>query len=378
MKIAYVITRADAVGGASIHVRDLAGNMMQRGHEVMVFVGGEGQVTSQLQAAGVPVHSLRRLQRKIRPWTDYLGYRELVAALRSWKPDIVSTHTAKAGLLGRAACKHLGIPVTYTPHGWSIGQRISAIAGPLFGMVERMAAKWSDIIICVSEQERQLALEKQIVPPAKLRVVHNGMRDVSPALFANPSAVPVRICSVARFEAPKDHSTLFHGLATLKHLTWKLDLVGDGPEHESMQQLASLLGIGDRITFHGYQQDPAAILSGAQAFVLSTRSEAFPRSILEAMRAGLPIVASNVGGVSEAVEHGRNGLLVPPSRPDAMADALSALIQDGALRQHFGSSARRDYEERFRLDRMVDDTAAVYDAVLSNYGVDPGKASQRT
>jgi glycosyltransferase involved in cell wall biosynthesis len=378
MRIAYIITRADAVGGASIHVRDLASHMMRRGHEVIALVGGKGPVTVQFASVGVTFHSLQHLQRAIHPWRDYLGYRELLHVLKAWKPDIVSTHTAKAGLLGRAACRSLRIPVTYTPHGWSIGQRISAVAGPIFCMVERMAARWTDAIICVSEQERQLALKKHVAAPEKLRVIHNGMRDIDPKFLANPAIEPVRICSVARFEAPKDHSTLLHALATLKSLTWKLDLIGDGPEHESMQQLASLLKIDDRVTFHGYQQDPAAILSRAQLFVLSTRSEAFPRSILEAMRAGLPIVASNVGGVSEAILHGENGLLVPPSSPDALAGALRAVILDSSLRQHFGASARRDYEERFRLDRMVDDTAAVYDAVLGNYGVESGKASQRT
>lgn len=365
MRIAYVITRADAVGGASIHVRDLAGAMRDRGHEAMVFLGGEGPVTEQLQAAGVAFRSLRYLQRAIHPWRDYLAYRELVAALREWRPDLVSTHTAKAGLLGRAACRRLGIPVTYTPHGWSIGERISALAGPIFGMVERMAANWSAAIVCVCEQERQLALAKGIASPAKLRVVYNGMRDIAPHLRADVTAEPVRICSIARFEAPKDHTTLLQSLNKLNDLTWKLDLVGDGPDVEDMRHLASHLGIGDRITFHGYQKDPSAILSRAQVFALSTRSEAFPRSVLEAMRAGLPIVASRVGGVSEAVEHGENGLLVPPARPDAMAGALRALIEDPALRQRLGAAARRDYEERFRLDRMVDDTAAVYEAVLT-------------
>lgn|GEM_PF-396123 len=364
MKIAYVITRADAVGGASIHVRDLAQNLRQQGHAVLVVLGGEGQVTAQLRDAGIPYCSLRHLGRAIHPWKDYLAYGEIKESLAAWKPDIVSTHTAKAGFLGRLACKRLGIPVTYTPHGWSIGQRISPLAGKIFSGVERMAATWSAAIVCVCEDEKSLALRKGIAEPGKLRVIHNGMKDIAPDLQAISSAEPVRVCCVARFEPPKDHATLFHSLRSIVDLDWKLDLIGDGPQLEEMMRLATHLGIRERITFHGYQPDPSRILSCGQVFVLSSRSEAFPRSILEALRAGLPVVATNVGGVNEAVKHGSNGLLVPPGRPDALSGALRAVIADRELRERMGTKARQDFEDRFRLEQMVEKTTTLYHEVL--------------
>ncbi len=130
-----------------------------------------------------------------------------------------------------------------------------------------------------------------------------------------------------------------------------------------MRALAGALGIAERVHFLGYQQDPAAVLARAQIFVLSSRSEGFPRSVLEAMRAGLPVVATEVGGVPEAVTHGVNGLLVPRREPGALAGAIAELIADGERRRRLGAEGRRFYESRFRFERLADETAALYSAV---------------
>ncbi|MFN3326197.1 MAG: glycosyltransferase family 4 protein [Bryobacteraceae bacterium] len=364
MKIAYVITRADAVGGASIHVRDLARAMIERGHEVLVLIGGEGPVTKQLTRAGVPFRSLRRLQRAISPLSDLLALRELKSGLSAFQPDLVSLHTAKAGWLGRSACHALGLPAIYTPHGWTIGDRISRVQGLVYTAAERIAARWARAIVCVSESERRLALEKRIAVAGKLHVIHNGVRDVAPELRARPGAHPPCLISVARFEAPKDHATLLQALASLASLDWQLVLVGDGPLESQLRGLAATLGVASRVRFAGYHPDPAALLAEAQVFVLSSRSEGFPRSILEAMRAGLPVVASNVGGVSEAVSHEANGLLVPRSDIDALRAALQRLLTHGALREQLGESGRHTYESAFCFDAMMAKTIAVYDSVV--------------
>lgn len=365
MKIAYIITRADAVGGASIHVRDLARAMCERGQHPVVLVGGDGPVTEQLAAAGVPFRSLKYLQRSIHPVQDVRALAELTAVLRDLKPDLVSTHTAKAGWIGRAACARLGLPVLYTPHGWTIGHRISPAAGAVFTLAERVAARWTSAIVCVCEYEKRLALEKRIAAEEKLFVVYNGMPDIPRELRADPGLHPVRICSVARFEAPKDHATLLAALGSLRHRDWRLDLAGDGPLEPAMRKLAVSLGITDRVHFLGYLRDPAPLLANAQLFALSSRSEAFPRSVLEAMRAGVPVIASDVGGVGEAVKNGVTGLLVPPANAGALAAALDDMIGNASRRQLLGASARQVFVERFRLERMIEQTSAAYVTVLS-------------
>jgi glycosyltransferase involved in cell wall biosynthesis len=364
VRIVYFITRGDSVGGASIHVRDLARAMIARGHDVTVALGGEGAVTEQLKAAGVPFRSLRHLARRIHPVSDVRALAEAISLLADLRPDLVSTHTAKAGWIGRAAARRLAIPALYTPHGWSIGQRISPRLGAFFALAERAAAHWCAAIVCVCEQERRLALDKGIAPASKLLVVHNGVRDVEAALRARPEQGPVRLCSVARFAAPKDHRTLLSALALLRSRQWELDLIGDGPELADRKRQAGDSGLGSRVQFHGYLSDPAAVLSRAHIFVLSSLSEAFPRSVLEAMRAGLPVVASDVGGVAEGVTHGVNGLLLPARNPSALAEAIAKLLDDPALRGTMGASARAVYEDRFRLEGMVDRTGAIYDRLL--------------
>jgi len=278
-------------------------------------------------------------------------------------PDIVSTHTAKTGWIGRAAAARLGLPAIYTPHGLTVGNRLSPILGPLFTIAERIASRWTRQMICVCEYERRLAIEKKLIPMNRITVIHNGIRDIPAEQLADPGKDPVRICCVARFQAPKDHATLIRALGKLPSQSWALDLVGDGPLEPEIRRLAATLGLSERVHFLGYQQDPAAVLSRAQLFVLSSRSEAFPRSILEAMRAGLPVVASDVGGVSEAVIHDSTGLLVPPGNPLALSAAIGNLIGNPARRQEFGIAARRSFEADFRLERMVRQTAAVYATV---------------
>lgn len=365
MKIAYIVTRADAVGGASIHVRDLAQAMLNRGHQAIVLVGGRGPVTDQLAAAGVPFRSMSFLERPIHPARDLRALAELTAVLRHLQPDLVSTHTAKAGWIGRAACARLGLPAIYTPHGLSIGDRVSAPLGAAYTLAERIAAKWTSTIICVCEHEKRLALSKGVAAEEKLCVLANGVGDVPPELRANPGESPARICSIARFESPKDHSTLLRALASLGSQPWQLDLIGDGPLQPGIRRLARSLGIAGRIRFLGYQPDPARLLGRTQLFVLSSRSEGLPRSVLEAMRAGLPVVASDVGGVGEAVTHGVTGLLVPRQDPGALAAALGELMANPSERQRLGAAARRAFETCFRLECMVEKTARVYDTVLS-------------
>jgi glycosyltransferase involved in cell wall biosynthesis len=366
MRIAYIITRADAVGGATIHVRYLARAMRDRGHDVLVLVGGRGPVTDQLKAAGVPFRSLRYLRRAINPLRDFFAYVELLAALQEFRPELVSTHTAKAGWLGRAAAHRLGVPGLYTPHGWPVAGRFSPGLGALYTLAEQAVERWTTAVICVSKSEERLALAKHIVDSNRLYVVHNGVRDVPPEFRAAPACDPVRICCVARFESPKDHATLLVALAALRGRAWSLDLIGDGPAEARIRRLSERLGIAERVRFRGYQAEPEPVLATAQIFVLATRSEASPRSVLEAMRAGLPVVASDVGGLRESVEEGVTGLLVPPQDPSALAAAIDSLLSNAGRRRQFGDAGRRAYEQEFRLERTVEETLRVYRVIMDS------------
>jgi len=239
-------------------------------------------------------------------------------------------------------------------------------------LAERWASRWDAEIVCTSDYERKLVLEVAAARPAKVHVIYNGVRDVGLGLLADPGRTPVRIVSVARFERPKDHETLIRALAGLREANWQLELVGDGPLRGRIERLTIELELSQRVRFLGYVADPAEVLSRAQLFVLSTRSESFPRSILEAMRAGLPVVASSVGGIPEAIEQERTGLLTRPGDEGALRAALGRLLHDAGFRERLGRQARKEYEARYRFERMAAETEALYVTVLSGRAILPG------
>ncbi len=369
MHIAFLITRGDAVGGATVHVRDMARHLAQSGGQATVLVGAAkaGQpsgAVDEFARNGIPYRSIAHLGRRIDPVQDFLAIREIVRALREIGPDIVSTHTAKAGWLGRVAGRIAGVPALFTPHGWAISDRISRTSGRAFTIAERLAAPLATIIVNVCEAERKIAEQHRIAPSAKLAVIHNGVRDVPRSLWADPVRQPPRLAMVARFEEPKDHTTLLHALAGLQSSEWELELIGGGPNENATRCLAERLGLGRRILFAGQAANVAERLAQSQVFILASRSEGFPRSILEAMRAGLPVVASDVGGVAEAVRHAETGFVVPRNDVPALTEALRRLIVDPDLRGRMGQAGRRRYESNFTFEHMSAKTMALYEQVL--------------
>ena len=361
-KILYLVTRADAVGGASIHTRDMAAHMKSEGWEVLIGVGGSGPVTAAYERAGVPYVSLRHFRRQINPWSDLLAFFELIKLIADFKPDLISAHTSKAGFIGRFAARCKGVPVIYTPHCWSFVDGFPKARIYLFA--ERVGAPLATAIVTVSENERQEAIRKNVGHPDKIITIHNGMPDIAPEWHAQPAQHPPRLVMVGRFEEQKDHETLLTAMAQLKDLPWTLDLVGEGPHLTAMQDLAATLQLSDRINFLGYRSDIAQILAASQVFLLITNWEGFPRSILEAMRAGLPVVATDVGGNGESVIDGENGCLVRHKDAAMLSQKLRPLLAQSELRLRMGRRSRDLYEKQFTFRAMADRTMALYRQVL--------------
>jgi glycosyltransferase involved in cell wall biosynthesis len=190
--------------------------------------------------------------------------------------------------------------------------------------------------------------------------VHNGMPDTPSLPLAGPNGKTVRMTMVARFQEQKDHALLLGALSGLTDLPWELDFIGDGPLQPAVEAQARRLGIDGRVNFLGLRRDVAERLAHSQLFVLATRWEGFPYTILEAMRAGLPVVASDVGGVQEAVAHGETGYLVPRGDEPALRQRLSEVLTSPELRRRLGAAGRQRFEGTFTFDRMIDKTAAVY------------------
>jgi glycosyltransferase involved in cell wall biosynthesis len=365
VRIAYIITRSDDLGGAQIHVRDLASALQQSGHDVVVLAGGGGVLARQLEDRGVTVVTLQHMARSIRPAQDLRALRELTRHLKRIRPDIISTHSSKAGILGRVAGRRLGIPTITTAHGWLFDLPLKGRRQQLVWRIEKGMAPLARRIVTVCESDRQLAIDSGVSNPNRLVTIHNAMPDVESDLRADPAAVPPRLLMVARFAAQKDHATLFRALANLTDLEWTLDLVGSGPLEASVRTLAGSLGLSERVRFLGMREDVPELIAGSQLYLLISHWEGFPRSILEALRGGLPVIASDVGGVREAVIDGDTGFVVPENDDVLLADRLKQLIEDADLRATMGRAARDHYEAHFTFDRLVRETLETYDTVLA-------------
>ena len=361
----YLITRSDAVGGAHVHLLDLALRAQTDGHTVTVLVGGNGVYAALLRDKGLHVVNLRYLVRPIKPHLDALAVLECWRAFRRFKPDIIHAHSTKAGLVGRAAAKLAGFPVVFTAHGWAFTEGIAEGSRHLAVFLEKCAAFLSDAIICVSEYDRELALRLGVGNALLLTRIHNGVPEVSADLRSIPRRAGVlRIICVARLDAPKDHASLLDALDMLKDLPWVLELIGDGPLTQNVRQKSLDMGLADRVEFSGLCNDVPARLAASDVFVLASGWEGLPLSILEAMRAGLPVVASDVGGVAESVADEVTGFLVPKGDKGILANRLRRILIDNTLREKMGRAGRVIYVREFEFEVMYQRTHQVYQDVL--------------
>ena len=359
LRVLVVITRAER-GGAQVHVRDLLAGL--RGDvELHLALGEDGFLADEARGLGVPVHLLGGLQRDVKAAAELAALRRLRRLIGRLQPDLVHTHSTKAGLLGRLAAWSCGVPRVHTAHAWAFsdGQPASRVA--LAVPAEAAVGLVTDRVIAVSEADREVALRWRVVRPDQVTVVHNGLPDhPARARPGDAPAAPVIAC-VARMAHPKDHALLLEALARIE-LPFELQLIGDGPQRAELDALATRLGLQPRLRWLGVRGDVPELLAQAHLFALVSLQEGFPISILEAMRAGLAVVASDVGGVSEAVSP-ETGRLVPRGDRGALIGALSQLLADPSLRAGMGRAGRRAFESRFSEDQMLQRVMAVYTAV---------------
>ena len=360
MRIAQVLTRSDVLGGAQTHVGDLSAGLRNFGHEVTVITGAPGVFSDRLHGIGIPTLHIKSLVRPVKPHLDLAALYQLCRVLRKLKPDIVCAHTAKAGWLARAAACLLGIPSVFTPHGWSMVDRNSLARKAPYCWAERLAARLGTRVINVCEFEQKLAREFRVCRANLLDVVHHGVPDLAFTRTRPVAAQPPTLVMVARFEKQKDHDTLLHALSGLLTMEWRLLLVGDGEREAQVRAQIDSLGLGSRARILPAESDVTSLLVETQIFVLATNFEAFPISILEAMRAGLPVVATDVGGIAESVWQERTGLLVPRGDVASLRRALARMITEPALRTEFGAGGRSLYAARFTSETMVQRTIEVY------------------
>jgi glycosyltransferase involved in cell wall biosynthesis len=356
MKVLYLITKSER-GGAQIHVLDLVRTLRDR-VEPIVVCGEDGFLLEECRKLGIEVHIVPDLVHPIHPVQDVRAVYAITSLLRRCRPDIIHGHTSKAGLIARIAGLLTRTPALYTVHAWSfIG--MARPKGSLVIWLERAMRLTGATVIEVCRSNFEMAGRRGVASPSRHLTIWNGMPD-TPWRAESDRERPVCIFMAARFIAQKGHSALLHALAGIGQQSWQLTLAGDGPTKAEMEQISRKLGIQDRVTFTGETDRIESLLASSDIFVLPSESESLPLSIIEAMRAGLPVIATDVGGVSELVTNGVTGHLTPCSDIPSLRERLRELIASPQDRCRMGRLGRLRYERDFKLETMVGAVLSLY------------------
>lgn len=362
-RLLLLVTLAE-VGGAQTYVRQLA-DAARDDFDVTVAAWGPGPLRPDVEARGASYVALRNVRREL-GWRDALGLLELVRLCRRLRPDIVHANSSKAGILGRLAAYLVRVPIRlFTAHGWAFNA-YSGLPGRAYLWADRLMRPLTTAVVCVSEQERLAGTAAGVCDPAHSVVIRNAV--TLPPLPERPPRLTPLVVSIGRLKQPKDFSTFVRSLG-LVTAPFFARVVGDGPERDQVERAVREQGLTDRVELTGTSDDVARILGEGDVFVLSSRSEGMPMSVLEAMAAGLPVVATAVGGVPELVVEGETGLLVPPGDAGALALALDRLLGDAELRQRMGAAARRRVETSFALPDWEDAHRSLYARLLAEHGL---------
>jgi glycosyltransferase involved in cell wall biosynthesis len=344
--VLLLITLAE-VGGAQSYVAALLPALAER-YDVVLAAYGEGPLREAAARAGARFVPLRHVRRPIHPLRDLAGLFELRRLMRRERPQIVHASSSKAGVLGRLAASSTRVPIRFfTVHGWAFSA-YSGLSSRLYRFADRLMASLTTITICVSEKELAEGLKAGTCSSERSVVIHNAV-DVTAARRSVHDRPTPRMVAVGRMKAPKDFMTLVRAVAVLGDEELETLVVGDGPDRDDVEAEIRRLGLEQRVVLAGERDDVPVLLAESDVFVLSSRSEGLPVSVLEAMAAGLPVVASDVGGLKELVVDGETGLLVPAGDEAALAAALRPLLQNRDLRRRFGAAGRARAEGRFDL-----------------------------
>ena len=379
-KIVRIITRLN-IGGPAIHAILLT-RALQDDRFSSVLVSGytapsEGDMLDLAETKGVAPVMVPGLGREISPGSDLVVLWRLYRLLSRERPTIVHTHMAKAGTVGRLAARLARVPiVVHTYHGHVFHSYFGPAKTRLFVQIERSLSRITDLILTVGEKQRREILGYGIGTPTKLRVVPLGL-ELEPFRDADGYRGELRkelglevgrplVGIVGRLVPIKGHGDFLRAarLVLDRMPDVKFLIVGDGELRAQLERQVDGLGIRDSVLFLGWRRDLPRVYADLDLIALSSLNEGSPVALIEAMAAGKPVVATNVGGVCDVVADGRDGLLVPPRDPQALAGAVCRLLSVRGGLDVMGSLGRASVYPKYSVGRLVADIGAVYSDLL--------------
>jgi glycosyltransferase involved in cell wall biosynthesis len=391
-KVIHVITRLDYGGSAQNTMLTALGHDRAQ-FEPLVVAGYPGYWDAQggqaateencrrLEKAAVRWMLLPSLTREVHLLKDMQALWQLIRLFRQEQPALVHTHTSKAGVLGRVAAWLAGVPViVHTPHGHVFYGHFGPFRSWLFLQIERVLSALTDRLIALTDAERQEHLDRSVGKADRFAVVPSGIDRErfgrarvqgkhQPDWFGCPPDSLV-VGSVGWLTDIKGHEYLIEAVAKVKQDFPALHLViiGSGDRHDTLLQQAELAGLREAVHLLGHRDDIEACLAGMDLFVLPSLNEGMGRALIEAMVAGLPVIASRVGGIPSVISHERTGLLVPPGDAGALADALRRLLDRPEWATQLGVAASRSVDSRYGSVSMVHAIESIFAEALSVRG----------
>jgi len=380
IRILRIIARLN-IGGPARHVALLSAGLDRKGYRHLLVAGkesdDEGNLRNLTNELGVEVTDLPRLGREISLWKDAFCVWELIRIIWKFRPDIVHTHTAKAGFIGRIAAFVAGVPcIAHTFHGHVLRGYFSVLKNLVFRNLEQILAKKTDLLVTVSRKVAEELAQEGVAPVHRFEVVPLGLL-LGSFLKVEPHAdlkkelgLPegARLMgAVGRLVPIKDLGTLLDAMAVLRKDESGLHLafVGDGESRHALMESARHKGLGDQVHTLGWRHDLGFIYGGLDLVVLSSRNEGTPVSLIEALAAGRPVVATAVGGVPEVLEEGRLGRLVPAGDAVGLAEAIRIELGRSAP---LSQSQREGIVDRYSPEKLVDRMDKLYRRILARRG----------
>lgn len=361
MRILVVVTRGE-LGGAQTHIIELCRALRQE-FTFHVAIGGSERsaLEERLDELGVKSSRVPALSNSYSPQKLLRGFAQIRNLIGQWRPEVVHVHSAVASVVGRIAARSCGVPCVYTAHGFGFKAQVPFVRRSIAFLAEQILAPITSRLICVSSFEMTMS-ESLLIKRSRVSLASNGISD-SP-LRAAPASDPPTFIMVARMDAPKRHDLVVAAIEDLNRRGTcppQVLFAGGGPLLERLEASRRKANAAT-VQMPGDLRDIPERLSASQVFVLISDHEGQPISIIEAMRAGLPIVASDLPGIRTQLSHGHEGLLVS-NDASSIADAMEMLMRAPELRKQMGQRSRERYEKEFSAKNMAQHVALVYQTV---------------
>jgi glycosyltransferase involved in cell wall biosynthesis len=373
IKVAHIITRLE-LGGAQQNTLYCCAHHDRKKYDVLLISGVGGQLDAEAKKIkDCKTYFLPELKHPVRPLWDLKALGRMTEILKEEKVDLIHTHSSKAGILGRLAAKKAGVPVIiHTVHGWGFYPGQFFLLRWFYEVLERWAARFTDVIIAVSEENKQAGLAAGIGREDQYRVIHSGI-DPSQYRLSFFSARRARaklkskglpsVLVLSNFKAQKSPLDVVEVADALRS---KLPYVrflwaGDGPLFGKVEQEIKARGLGRHFLLLGWRKDIAELLAAGDVLLLTSVYEGLPRVVLQAMAAEKPVVATAVSGTPEAVQQGITGYLNEPHDTAGLAESLFRILKEPALARKMGKAGRKALQGSFLIDEMLTQIEQVYE-----------------